>query len=421
MPRASFAARSSLGFTAKYVFPVERPPIENGAVLVRGDRIVDTGRRRDFDPGVLTDLGNVALLPGLVNAHTHLEFSFRGKPVGSRGTPLPEWIPQLVAVRKESEEKRADAVKQGLEESAALGVTALGEIAQIGWPWQAVGPSDPRVLSFVELIAPTQSAMPQASAMVGSHTLRAPARGDVKAGLGPHAPYTVHPDLLQLTVDMSRRRRMPVSMHVAESPEELQFLRTADGPIREMLEKLDAWEPSAHAADRKPLDILKGLKPARRVVVVHGNYLDDEEIAFLAENRRNMTVVYCPRTHAFFKHAKYPLEKMLAAGTRVALGTDSKASVPDLSMLAEMRHVARSFRKLPGETVLQLGTLAAAEALGWQLHLGSLAQGKFADMVAVQLPDDATGDPHDLLLRNDLPIVGVWKAGERIRGEGSGA
>ena len=151
---------------------------------------------------------------------------------------------------------------------------------------------------------------------------------------------------------------------------------------------------------------------AHRTLVIHGNFLDDEEIGFLADNAAKMAVVYCPRTHAWFGHPPYPLEKMLAAGASVAVGTDSRASSPDLSLLAELRHVARSCPAIPPQVVLQLGTSRAAAALDCDRESGDLAPGKWANLAVVALPDRDAADPYELLFDSDGPVVRTYYRGE---------
>ena len=124
-----------------------------------------------------------------------------------------------------------------------------------------------------------------------------------------------------------------------------------------------------------------------------------------------MAVVYCPRTHAWFRHSRYPLEKLLAAGAIVALGTDSRASSPDLSLLAEMRHVAREFPAMSRATILELGTRGGARALGLDAQIGTLEPGKRANLAIVALPEDAAADPHDLLLDASGAVVATWICG----------
>ena len=165
---------------------------------------------------------------------------------------------------------------------------------------------------------------------------------------------------------------------------------------------------------KRPFDYLKVLATAHRCLVIHGNYLDDAEIAFLAENAAKMAVVYCPRTHAYFRHAPYPLEKMLAAGVTVALGTDSRASSPDLSLLAEMRFVAKQYPQIDRRRILRLGTIDAARALGRAEEIGSLETGKAANLAVVALPDGNAADPYRLLLESECPVVQTWFRGSPV-------
>ena len=150
------------------------------------------------------------------------------------------------------------------------------------------------------------------------------------------------PNCLTAVVELSSRYEIPIAMHLAESPEELELLRHGAGPLREFMENLGAWDATAIPPERGRSTICGCWPSAHRALVVHGNYLDDEEIAFLGANAGRMSVVYCPRTHDWFAHRAYPLEKMLAAGATVALGTDGRGSSPDLSLLDEMRFAAHA-------------------------------------------------------------------------------
>ena len=152
------------------------------------------------------------------------------------------------------------------------------------------------------------------------------------------------------------------------------------------------------------------------MLVVHGNYLSDEDIQFLAAHRDHMSVVYCPRTHAYFGHAPHPLPRLLAAGITVALGTDSRASNPDLSLLGEMRYIARHVPGISPADVLSLGTSQGMRALGLE-GSGDLSVGSRADFAVIALPDDgaedALADPHEAIFASDLPTIATYVAGER--------
>lgn len=369
--------------------------------------------------GEVHDLGNVALLPGLVNAHTHLEFSHLEEPIGRAAMGRPgmgfvEWIRQIIERFRRSERTSPDAISRGLQESVQSGTTTLGEIAQPGRSLEEVQQAQIRATIFLELIAPTEQRIPPLLELAPKYVENADPSARWRPGLSPHAPYTVLPRLFEAAVSLSATAGVPIAFHLAESREELDLLRHRSGPFAEHWEELGTCDPRTFAPATRPLDYLRQLAKADRALIVHGNYLDEEEIGFLGKHGDRMAVVYCPRTHAFFGHEPYPLQKMLAAGVRVALGTDSRASSPDLSVLAEMRTVARTFPKLDPAVVLRLATLNGAEALGQADEIGTLQPGKSADLTAVALPDHDAADPHTLLLESDQPVVGTWCRGSQV-------
>jgi cytosine/adenosine deaminase-related metal-dependent hydrolase len=437
------------------------------------------------------DLGQVALLPGFVNAHTHLEFSHLDRPLGQPGIALADWIRLVMATRRlRSSSLRppdgadslgpfpagervgvrggernshdripsaasASAVALGLAESTRLGVTTLADIAQPGWSPEAFDAAPLEAMVFLELIAPVAERIEAAMQLARTHlaatgdseTPRSPvgpignrppsaqaperdsetllfpcqtaANADRPAfsdrrltlGLSPHAPYSVHPVLLRQLAALSAARNVPLAFHLAESPEEIELLRSGAGPLRQLLEDLGVWEPSAIARGTRPLDYLRIVSAASRTLVIHGNYLDDAEIEFLAGHRDRMAVVYCPRTHAWFGHAEYPLARMLASGVTVALGTDSRASSPDLSILAEIREAAGRHPEVDRPVILELATLRAARALGRESEIGSLEPGKRADLAVVALSARGATDPYGLLFDAPAAVVATWFCG----------
>ena len=371
----------------------------------------------------IEDLGNVAILPGLVNAHVHLEFSHLSEPIGDRGMALTDWIATLVSQLRIEGRPPDDAVPRGLLESSAAGTTALAEIAQPDWSPQDFqsAPLDSTV--FPELIAPTDAGVDEILKLAHRHIAAAAPdqqrqrdqQGQLwRPGLSPHSPYSVHPRLLAEAVAISARHKVPLSFHLAESPQELEFLKTSRGVFRDMLQRWGQWDQAAHRPGRRPLDLLRVLAPAHRLLIVHGNYLSDQEIAFIARHAQTMSVVYCPRTHNYFAHAPHPLEKLLASGVNVALGTDSRASSPDLNLLSDMRHVAHCHPTIDPSTVLRMGTLAGAIALGRDTEFGTLEPGRRPNLTIVPLPDRQDPDPHRLLFDQNAPACATWFAGQRV-------
>ena len=388
-------------FRARWVFPADGLPLQNGVVRVANGLIAAVEGYKTGE--AVTDLGNVALLPGLVNVHTHLEFSLLESPLGRAGMPFADWIGEVVAYRRGLAAAGGDladyarrATTAGLNESAGAGVAGIGEIATALWAEDSFKSRDDiGGTVFLELLGLAPARMEPLLASAKQH-VSAGNPASFRRGLSPHAPYTVHPDLLQRVCRLSAETKTPLAMHLAESSAELELLRSHSGPLVERLKELGAWHPGSLPRGLRPLDYLEMLAAADQVLVIHGNFLVRDEMEFIAARRDRMTVVYCPRTHAYFPHGDYPLAEMLSSGVRVAVGTDSRASNPDLSILSELRHIARNHPSIAPEEILKMGTLNGAEALGLADRLGSLTPGKLAAFAVVPIPD-TEGDPYELL------------------------
>jgi aminodeoxyfutalosine deaminase len=388
---------------ARWVFPVDRAPLEGGVVVLNGERIAEV---RPFQPGeAAEDLGDVALIPGLVNAHAHLEFSSLAAPLGEPGMAFTDWLRLVVAYRIGEEEQtgdrsvwRSEGAQRGIAESLAAGVAAIGEIATTDWAEKIVNQAPLDFTVFCELLGLARERIEplweqgQAHVELGTREDRR-----WRPGLSPHAPYSVHPELLERVCRLSAERRFPVAMHLAESIEEIEFLISGSGRMAEFLQQVKAFPPQVIPRGARPLDYLERLATADRAIVVHGNLLSEEEIAFLGERSERMSVAYCPRTHANFLPGEHPLPRMLAANVNVCLGTDSRASNPDLRLLEEMRFVARRYSSVTPEGVLYLGTQAGADALGIGERFGSLTPGKSSRLAVVKLTQLSASDPHELL------------------------
>jgi aminodeoxyfutalosine deaminase len=410
----------AISLRAPIVYPVDQPPIEGGVVTIEGERIVSVGPRRD--EGQVVDLGDVALLPGLVNAHTHLEFSHLREPLGQPGIGIVDWIRLIIAERARADKWRAEPILLGQQESLAAGVTTVGDIvtnpaatsvATIDATYfhEVIGFSRARAESTLNALI---ERLEFATAAHTSADIAPPTQG-----ISPHAPYTVSPLLLRPLVTLARRGNMPVAMHLAESREELQLLRDGIGPFKELLKERSMWDAEAVPRGSTPHDYLRTLADAPRALVIHGNYLEDDELDFLSTHRDRMSLVYCPRTHAYFQHTPYPLTAALKHGVRVALGTDSRASNPDLDLLAEMQRVSRVHQDVDPHYILRMGTLAAAEALGREAEIGSITVGKRANLVAYWLADCAKQTPNEslaALLATDRAPTSVWLHGRRSPG-----
>jgi cytosine/adenosine deaminase-related metal-dependent hydrolase len=217
--------------------------------------------------------------------------------------------------------------------------------------------------------------------------------------------------LLGQAVARATRESRPLAMHVAETLEELELLEHRSGPLVEMLKRVDQWDPSAIEATSF-LEILEQLSAAPRVLVVHGNYLSAHELRYLSEHPQ-MSLIYCPRTHAYFQHARYPLTEAIRLGVNVALGTDSRASNPDLNLWEEVKAVARNFPNLDVESILKLATTNGARALGQSSRHGVIEPGRTADLCCIQI-DSSVTDLHRATIGPGSRTVGVMHSGEWV-------
>jgi cytosine/adenosine deaminase-related metal-dependent hydrolase len=202
----------------------------------------------------------------------------------------------------------------------------------------------------------------------------------------------------------------PLAIHLAETLAEQQLLATHTGPFVDFLRELGVWSPDSLVRDWD--EVLQLTSESTPIAYIHGNYLSPDALL-----PAGSTIVYCPRTHSAFGHPRYPLPDFLARGIRVALGTDSLASNPDLDVLAEARFAHARHPQVSGAALLRMATLSGAEALGWANETGSLTPGKSADLIVLPLPAEEARDPHSLVFESGMPIQNVlwrgrWRTGE---------
>jgi cytosine/adenosine deaminase-related metal-dependent hydrolase len=229
-----------------------------------------------------------------------------------------------------------------------------------------------------------------------------------RPGWSPHAPYSVSRSWLSAAETQSRASNLPLAIHLSETEGERELLETHSGPFVAFLEGLNVWAPSQLASDWG--DVMRLTAGASPTAYVHANYLPAD-----TPLPPNASIVYCPRTHAAFGHPPHPFPAFLERGARVALGTDSLASNPDLDVLAEARFAHEQYPQVPGETILRMATLAGAETLGCQQETGSLTPGKSADMIVLPLPDQELSDPYLLVLESKQPVQAVFWRGQIVR------
>ena len=366
-------------YRAAWVLPIDHPPIADGTVTIDRGVIAAVG---EYDGGPVEDLGNVAVLPGLVNAHTHLELSWmRGQVPPSAS--MPAWASALMALRRTVSHEPAEPIVKAIAEARRSGTALVGDVTNTFATYEPLLGSTLSAALFRELLGFSNpdpdglvaSAVQQITALTPIERLR--------ASIVPHAPYSVSSALLSAIAKASAGK--PVSVHLGESAQEIEFLRHGTGEWRELLESLHVWNPSWTPPACGPVEYLErhGLV-SDRLLAVHGVLFDDDDLARLA--RANATIVACPRSNRWTGAGEPPIERFYASGTRVAIGTDSLASVDDLNLFHEMTEVRRLAPSVPASRILRSATLDGAQALGFGQVLGSIAAGKQAELLTVRLP-----------------------------------
>ena len=399
---------TSRSFQAAWVIPGNGPPIPRGVVETANGQIVRVDNSTLANSQTI-DLGDALLLPGFVNAHTHLEFSSLSNPLPQTLGDFTKWIREVINWRRNRDEFQAEssksiAISAGLNESHRSGSAVVGEIATSPWLGEPLSSHAISSVMFLEQLGvledqsdrkldDVRSAL-DANADLGANNFQ-------KIGISPHAPYSLSPSLFRGLIDLAREFRLPIAMHLAETPDEMQWLKHRTGPIAEFLDAM-----GMPINDQHPLsitDYIRALSSVERALIIHGNYLQPEEIKSLAAAKDRVSVVYCPRTHLYFEHARYPLEQFGSHGVNVAIGTDSRASNPDLDVLPELQLVRRLFPLLDPMSIFRMGTMNSAIALGCEESLGSIDVFKLAKLLIVDCPGDLNRDPLEWLLTTMTP------------------
>ncbi|MCA8983973.1 MAG: amidohydrolase family protein [Planctomycetaceae bacterium] len=314
-------------------------------------------------PARFLDLQGAAIIPQLVNAHCHLEFSHLEAPL-EPALPFADWIGRTVAARR-AQPYPAQAIAAGLRESTAAGVGLLGEVMTHDSLEAYAQPEAPALTLFREFLAFSEDQAAEQRGLLRRFLAdRAPG---ARLGISPHAPYTVCPDDLRKCLDMAVEFQATVMLHLAETRAERELLAEGRGELVEMLRRLNLWEARRYPRGLRPLDYLRELARAPRALVAHGNYFDREEIETLA--RTGIAVAYCPRTHAFFQHSAHPFRAMLQQGVGVCLGTDGRGSNPDLNLWEEVRFLRRKYPDVPPVELLRMATVRGGAALGQDVVL----------------------------------------------------
>jgi cytosine/adenosine deaminase-related metal-dependent hydrolase len=392
-------------YRAPWVLPIAQPPIRDGWVAVQDGRISGLGSSSDLTPASTVVAVDGAIMPGLVNAHTHLELSWMRDQVPPAPS-MPQWVDRLMALRRTVGHEPPEPIAEAILEARAAGTVLVGDITNTLAPYEPLRDNRLSAAIFRELLgfnvpdpaAAITSALQQIAQLTPIPWLR--------PSIVPHAPYSVAPSLMRAIAEASRATR--VSMHVGESAEEIEFLRTGQGAWRELLQRLGVWTDAWQPPGTGPVDYIASCGLVNdRLLAVHCVQLTDDELHTLAS--AGATVVTCPRSNRWVGAGAPPIERFYASGVRVAVGTDSLASVEDLNVFAELKMMRELAPSVPARRIVESATRCGAEALGFGNELGTIEPGKRAGLISVAVPP-AEMDVEEYLVSGIRPLDVAWLA-----------
>ena len=386
---------------ARIVVTMCGAPIENGAVAVSGNRIVDVGRFDDVkarNAGNAVDLGEKALLPGLINAHCHLDYTcLRGKIPPQKS--FTDWIRAINAEKSElSAKDYVASINDGFEEAKRFGTTTIANLTAFPELIAQIQPPI-RTWWFAELI-----------------DIRAPERADklvdaaIEAlkqnsdwGLAPHALFTASKNLFRRCEEIAQLEHILLTTHLAESREEMEMFRDASGPLYEFMKSIG--RPMDDCGNETPLGLFVGAPSGRALphwIVAHLNELTETDFELLERSNSKFHVVHCPRSHNYFGHRPFAFDRLRSLGFNICLGTDSLASNESLSLFDEMRVFQKNFPQVSPEEIFRTVTVNPARALRQENALGQIRPGFGADLIAV--PCSTSTDIFEQILAFDAPV-----------------
>jgi aminodeoxyfutalosine deaminase len=397
---------SQMIIRARFVVTMDGAPIENGAVAVSGNRIVDVGRFDDIrtrSAGNTLDLGEQVLLPGLINAHCHLDYScLRGKIAPQKS--FTDWIRAINAEKSElSPKDYVASINDGFEEAKRFGTTAIANLTAFPELISQVQPPI-RTCWFAELI--DIRAPERANELVDS-AIESLARG-APWGLAPHALFTASSNLFRRCEEIAQRKHILLTTHLAESREEMEMFRAASGPLYEFIESIG--RPMNDCGKKTPLALFLDLigsggspnRPNLSWIVAHLNELTEKDLEVLERSNSKFHVVHCPRSHNYFGHSPFAFDRLRSFGFNICLGTDSLASNESLSLFAEMRAFQKEFSSVSAEEIFQMVTVNPARALRCENSSGQIRPGFRADLIAV--PCSTSTDIFEQIIACDAPV-----------------
>lgn len=411
-------------YKAAHIMTIAGEPIAKGEIMVREGSICNIGLKlsEKYPDEPVLDLGNSVILPGFVNAHSHMDYTWSRNQYDALN--LWDWIGSVgyKSGKQPNYNMALDSAVYGAAECACSGITCLGDSTFTGAAAEAMGMVGLRGIAYCELFGQSMGdsyAQNFADKLNDVHELQARSSALVKVGLSPHAVYTSNMGVLELCAKSCEDIGLPIALHLAETQAEADYTLHGTGPIAD-------WRKSM---DRPPM--ISGLSPTltlhktgllrKGVSLAHCVHVSDEEIEMIAHS--GASVAHCPRSNAYLGCGIAPITKFISSGATVGLGTDSEGSCMRFDFFEEMRFalaMARASRQdasvMTANDILRLATIGGAETLGLEKLAGTLETGKRADIIAIDLDDTLPDEDLSLAVisRSPSDVIMVVVDGVKI-------
>jgi cytosine/adenosine deaminase-related metal-dependent hydrolase len=404
---------------ARTVVTMDGAPIQNGAIAISGNRIIDIGKFPEVSTRhsgqEIIDLGEQALLPGLINAHCHLDYTcLRGKIPPQKS--FANWIRAINAEKaKLSQQDYLTSMYEGFAEAKRFGTTTIVNLT--AFP-ELISHIDAPIRTwwFAELIDVRDPSRANEIVDLAVDSLKQAE----KWGLAPHAPFTASADLYRRCEEVARRENILLTTHLAESREEMEMFRDGSGPLYDFMKSIG--RDMSDCGRMTPLGAFFGAPPSTSLrtgsgralstgwIVAHLNELTESDFDLLEKSNTEFDVVHSPRSHSYFAHSRFPSERLRALGFKICLGTDSLASNESLSLFAEMRAFQRNEPGLSPDKIFEMVTVNAALALHQEKALGRIQPGFQADLICI--PCGSSANLLEEILEFDGPVTWMMVNGK---------
>lgn len=377
------------------ILPITTQPIDNGALFISGKRIVDLGRQKDilkkYPDERVVDLSPAWVMPGLVNAHTHLELSNLKGRLGDR-EGFFDWITALVDLRRSIGAKGLkEHMVSTLGQAISSGTTCLGDISATDSALSLLIKSGVRAVSFLEVIGRDEKEAPKAFDNLVKRLGKLKGVPDrIVPGISPHAAYSVSSLLFNKIGAYASRNNIVVSAHLSETLDEMLYMQGKPSRMDGYMSKF-GWDKFSPGRSGSSLEYIKSFGLHSRLLAVHAVHIVQQDIKILKSS--GSSVVQCPRSNHLLRVGRAPVERFLKNGINVCIGTDSLASNLDLDLWEEMRF-SYLVNRVDAYQVLRMATINGAMALGLGDVTGSLEPGKDADLISVEPPSSGAEDPY---------------------------